>query len=124
MTRLAEVKAERDALARDAEVARMILWLSVTESAQHVEHFKETSGPGRYVVSGYGLDRADGGYVVVRFIFPGQHDSVSGYRFDTWADSLRESTLDSMVPFRIAADRITSARYRIVREIAKIGGAS
>lgn len=59
----------------------------------------------KYVISAYGLTRANGGFVTVRFICPGQRDSVSFASFDQWA----QNDL-----FRRIADQIAEKRYALL----------
>lgn len=102
MTRLAEVKAERDEATRNAWTQHMCLVLALTTCPDHVERVRLPNDDYRYVISAYGLARADGGYVVTRGIYPGQRDSIQGYRWDDW----RVQREGAPVEFRIAAERI------------------
>lgn len=111
MTRLAEVKQERDTAKSDAWTQHMCLLLSLTEKPQHTERFSIPGDTFRYVIKAYGLTRADGGYVVIRGIHPGQRDNISGYRFDDWMSQSEHWH----VSFRIAGEHIAATRNRLLR---------
>lgn len=102
MTRLAEVKAERDKAISEGWTQHMCLVLALTEKPDHVERVRLPNDEYRYEISAYGLTRADGGYIVTRGVYPGQRDSIHGYRWDDW----RQLQQGAAVEFRIAAERI------------------
>lgn len=108
MTRLAEVKAERDAAKTEAWVNHMALLLALTDKPDHVERVPIPNDTFRYVITAYGLTRADGGYVIVRGICKGQRDTISAYQLDDWTRQLA----DWRPEFRVAAEHITTVRYR------------
>lgn len=110
MTRLAEVKAERDRYKHRADVTEIGASLALTTKPDHVERFRDDDGSGRYVIAAYGLMRADGGYVTVRFSVAGQRDSVYLYLFDEWREMIRGTR-----EFAVAAERIAVARYRLLQ---------
>jgi hypothetical protein len=111
MTRLAEVKAERDAIRRELDDTQMCAMLALRDSADHVEHIDDATIPtARYVISAYGLTRANGGYVVIRFVCPGQNDSFRFHAFDSWRADIADA-ID--LEFKIAAERIGMARNRL-----------
>lgn len=110
MTRLAQVKQERDAAKADAWTQHMCLMLALTTTPQHTERVDIPGDQYRYVIDAYGLDRCTGGYVVVRGIYPGQQDTIRAYLFDQW----KAEQQPNLVQFRVAAERIDAARTRIL----------
>ena len=110
----AEIQAEMNALARESWVNHMCLSLALTTKPDHIERFRETHGPARYVVSAYGLTRGDGGYVVTRFVHPGQRDSIRAYTVDGFRATFADLHDASTQPFRIAAERIAATQYRLL----------
>ena len=72
-----------------------------------IEEWFEEGGP-RYTVELYDVHRAHGGYVIVRFAYPGQLDSFDVYYLDWWVPPTLEA--------RIAKERLTIARSK---ELAK-----
>lgn len=113
MTRLAEVKAQRDRAESYASISRICLQLALTSKPDHVERFREVGNVGRYVITAYGLTRADGGYVIVRFIHPNQTDTVAGYLFDDWRTGFSHG-LKTDYPFLVAANAISIERSRLL----------
>ena len=106
MTRLSEVKAERDRAARTAHIYLMALHLSQTTTPDASETV--CLGDDRYRIDVYGSDRADGGIVVQRFIHPGQSDTIDAWYYDEWRQGCRDriglSTETSA--FAVAADQL------------------
>lgn len=109
MTRLAEVKAERDAAQRTANLYLTAVNLISREQPTVTETVK--LGDDYYVLEVYGADRADGGVLVHTFQHPGQADSVSVDYFDSWRADVRSRVGHSAecTAFAIAADRLTLA---------------
>ena len=68
-----------------------------------IEEWFEELGP-RYTVELYDVHRAHGGYVIVRFAYPGQLDSFDVYYFDWWTPPTLQA--------RIAKERLTLARSK------------
>lgn len=68
-----------------------------------IEEWFEEVGP-RYTVELYDVHRAHGGYVIVRFAYPGQLDSFDVYYLDWWAPPTLEA--------RIAKERLELARRK------------
>lgn len=115
MTRLAQVKAERDEAKREAWTQHMALLLSLTSKPDHVERFKMAGDAhSQYRVSAYGLSRADGGYVVIRRSYPGQRDDITAFRFEDW----RRMDFSYLVEFGITAERIGITQNRLLRASA------
>ena len=114
MTRLAEVKAERDDKAQRASMLETLLHVVLSESAQHVEYFNDEYG--HYAVKAYRLTGCAGGFVVVQFTddskaFP---TSTQGWIFDDWQSGLQENHSEHTLPLRIAAERIALKRNQLL----------
>mgnify|MGYP001566278581 CR=1 FL=1 len=113
MTRLAEVKADRDAETRRADLFLTALHLTQTTKADHVERISERDSPGRYVIEAYGLTRAHGGILVTRFVYPSQLDSIRADYLDQWADGLPGMPVE----FRSAGERFRMTRDRLTAHV-------
>lgn len=111
MTRLAEVKAERDAAKRDLSITEIAAMLAIRDAADHTERVDDSDGSSHYVISAYGLTRHDGGYLMIRFVCRGQKDTIRFHAFDTWRRSIAPD-------FAIAAERIATTQYRLLRSVA------
>ncbi len=108
-TRLAQVKAELHTMEDRMWTEHMCLYLALTTEAQWSARVDDPTC-GHYVIDGYGLKRADGGYVVIRFVHPHQTDSIRAFRADVWIR-------DAMDPFHIAASQLNTARYNLNRSV-------
>jgi len=94
MTRLAEVKAERDREKARGDLYMTALNLALRESPDAVARWSEGDGCS-YTLSLFGATRADGGIVVQRFVCrrTGQADSFDAGYFDVWkADAFSRGT--------------------------------
>ena len=83
MTRLAEVKAERDREHRRADLLLTALNLVLRDKPDGVERVHDDDGC-TYIYKAYGLTRADGGIIVQQFVCKatGQADSFDACYFD------------------------------------------
>lgn len=119
MTRLAEIKLELAKAERTISQLEESLRLTLTTTPQTVERFRENSDASAratYEISAYGLERPSGGTVVVRFIYPGQRDTIRTQLFDDFQAAYREDYSDTAVPFRIAIERIRVKQAQLFEE--------
>lgn len=105
MTRLAEVKLELAEANKRASLFMEALHLALTTKPDAIEKFKTPDNAGRYEVSAYGLMRASGGVVIIKFIHEGQNDTISAVSFDDFRNDYREAAAvtPSALPFALAA---------------------
>ena len=113
MTRLAEVKAERDREKGRANLYMVALNLALRESPDAIARWSEGDGCS-YVLRAYGLTRADGGIVVQRFVCrrTGQADSYDAGYFEEWRKA--EECRQRGAGYTEAIGRIAAVQYRLL----------
>lgn len=62
----------------------------------------------RYIVSAYGLTRSCGGYITIRFVCPGQRDTMYFHLFEEWKRQCYG-------PMTAVAGRIDRAQYELLQ---------
>jgi hypothetical protein len=112
MTRLAEIKIERDRAEQRAHLYACALQLVLTSDA-HASETIRLDGD-RYTLTVYGSDRADGGTLIERFTHSGQGDSVQAFGFEGWAREAksRVGLSEQSTAFAIAAEHLERAIAR------------
>jgi len=107
MTRLATVKAERDAAQQRSQLYLLAITLIDRRQPDAIERVQ--LGDDQYVLSVYAAMSAHGGVMIQRFAHPGQADSLSVEYFDSWRSAVRSRVGLSAdcTAFAVAADRLT-----------------
>ena len=121
MTRLAEVKAERDRIDHERWATQLALTCVVRhELCDYSEIVQEHNGTSRWKIAAYRLTAAHGGVLILEYRADGQRPSVTAVYFDEWATQWRGRMGDPYaLPFILAAEHVSNARNRLLAVTAK-----